>query len=128
MSKRHERKIIRVRSEADSSAKDVAGKAIGKHGLLYITIIVVIGVGASVFLEESKIAAVIGLLSAALTALISMLAGIADAEQNRELEIIQALIDKMEREKLSVDVTGDRVAVTNGTGIVTSDRAENNKK
>jgi len=30
------------RLEANSSAKDVAGKAIGKHGLAYITIIVVI--------------------------------------------------------------------------------------
>jgi hypothetical protein len=32
------------RLEADSSAKEVAGKAIGKHGLFYITLIVVIGV------------------------------------------------------------------------------------
>ena len=32
------------RLEAHSSAKDVAGKAIGKHGLAYITAIVVMGV------------------------------------------------------------------------------------
>lgn len=32
------------RLEAQSSAKDVAGKAIGKDGLKYITAIVVIGV------------------------------------------------------------------------------------
>lgn len=58
------------RLEAQSTAKDVAGKAIGKHGLLYITVIIVVGVGASVVLEESKIAAVIGLVSAALTAIL----------------------------------------------------------
>ena len=46
------------RLEADSTAKEVAGKAIGKHGLAYITAIVVIGVVSSLFLEESKIAAV----------------------------------------------------------------------
>ena len=55
------------------SAKEVAGKAIGKHGLIYITIIVIVGVGASIILEESKMAAVMGLLGASLTALISML-------------------------------------------------------
>jgi hypothetical protein len=50
------------------SAKEVAGKAIGKHGLIYITIIVIVGVGASIILEESKMAAVMGLLGASLTA------------------------------------------------------------
>ena len=41
------------RLEAHSSAKEVAGKAVGKHGLLYITTIVIVGVGASIVLEES---------------------------------------------------------------------------
>ena len=63
------------RLEAASPAKEVAGKSIGKWGLLCITVIVMIGVGASLVLEESKIAAVIGLVSAALTALIAMLNG-----------------------------------------------------
>ena len=48
------------RLEAQSTAKEVAGKAIGKQALPYIFLIVVVGVGASVVLEESKIAAVIG--------------------------------------------------------------------
>ena len=52
-----------ARLEAQSTAKEVAGKAIGKNGLAYITAIVVVGVGASLMLEESKIAAVIGLVS-----------------------------------------------------------------
>jgi hypothetical protein len=43
------------RLEAQSSAKDVAGKAIGKQGLFYITLIVVIGVTASVVLENETI-------------------------------------------------------------------------
>ena len=41
------------------SAKEVAGKTIGKQGLFYITLIVCVGVGASIVLEESKMAAVI---------------------------------------------------------------------
>lgn len=45
-------KIELARMEAQSPAKDVAGKAIGKNGLPYITAIVVIGVVASIFLEE----------------------------------------------------------------------------
>ena len=36
------------------SAKEVAGKTIGKQGLFYITLIVCVGVGASIVLEESK--------------------------------------------------------------------------
>jgi hypothetical protein len=51
-------------SEYIETAKEVAGKAIGRHGLIYITIIVAMGVGASVVLEEGKMAAVMGLLGA----------------------------------------------------------------
>jgi len=43
-----------LRMEAATPAKEVAGKAIGKHGLFYITLIVVIGVVSSLFLEENK--------------------------------------------------------------------------
>lgn len=57
-------KIELARLEAEAPAKDVAGKAIGKHGLAYITAIVVIGVIASIFLDENKMAAVMGLLGA----------------------------------------------------------------
>jgi len=42
------------RLEAEASAKDVAGKAIGKHGLKYITAIVIVGVGASLMLEADS--------------------------------------------------------------------------
>jgi hypothetical protein len=118
------------RLEAESTAKEVAGKAIGKHGLAYITAIVVIGVIASLYLEESKIAAVMGLLGAALTALISMLNGIAGAspkQEKPEFEVIKHLIDKLDKldkEELPmrVDVVGDKVTVTKGADTVTARR------
>jgi uncharacterized membrane protein len=116
------------RLEAQSTAKDVAGKAIGKHGLLYITVIIVVGVGASVVLEESKIAAVIGLVSAALTALIAMISGIAGASPKQdkpEFEIMRQLIDKLDKldkpeQPMRVDVVGDKVTVTKGNDTVTA--------
>lgn len=103
------------------TAKEVAGKAIGRHGLIYITIIVAMGVGASVVLEEGKMAAVMGLLGASLTALISMLNGVAGAnpkQEKPEFEIMKELIQKMEsmadRDPMSVEVKGDTVVVKKG--------------
>lgn len=118
------------RLEAHSSAKEVAGKAVGKHGLLYITTIVIVGVGASIVLEESKIAAVIGLVSAALTALISMLNGVAGAnpkQERPEFEVMKQLIDKLdkldrEEQPMRVDVVGDKVTVTKGADKVSAAR------
>ena len=118
------------RLEANSSAKDVAGKAIGKDGLKYITIIVVIGVLSSLALDGEKIAAVMGLLGASLTALISMLNGIAgtvEKEEKPEFEVIKELIaklDKLDRQEQSmrVDVDGDHVTVTKGDDVVKAKR------
>lgn len=118
------------RLESQSSAKDVAGKAIGKHGLLYITVIIIVGVGASIVLEESKIAAVIGLVSAALTALIAMISGIAGAspkQEKPEFEVIRSLIerlDRLDRKELpmKVDVTEGRVTVTKGDDQVVANK------
>jgi hypothetical protein len=118
------------RLEAQSSAKEVAGKAIGKHGLAYITAIVIVGVGASLLLEESKIAAVIGLVSAALTALIAMLNGIAGANPKQdkpEFEVMRQLIDKLDRldrkePPMRVIVEGDKVTVTRGDDQVVTSR------
>ncbi len=118
------------RLEAASPAKEVAGKAIGKHGLAYITAIVLVGVIASLFLEESKIAAVIGLVSAALTALIAMLNGIAGAnpkQEKPEFEVMKQLIDKLdkldrEEQPMRVDVVGDKVTVTKGADKISAAR------
>jgi len=88
---------------------------------LYITIIVIVGVLASLALEESKVAAVIGLVSAALTALISMLNGIAGAspkQEKPEFEIMKQLIERLDRladkDPMKVEVEGDKVTVTKG--------------
>ena len=118
------------RLEAESSAKEVAGKAIGKHGLAYITAIVIVGVGASLLLEESKIAAVIGLVSAALTALIAMLNGIAGAvpkQEKPEFEVIKSLIERLDRldrkePPMRVDVTEGRVTVTKGDDVISTEK------
>ncbi len=116
------------RLEADSTAKEVAGKAIGKQGLFYITFIVVIGVLASLALDSDKIAAVMGLLGAALTDLISMLNGIAGAkpkQEKPEFEIMRQLIDKLDKLDrtelpMRVDVEGDKVTVRKGDDVVTA--------
>jgi hypothetical protein len=118
------------RLEAKSSAKEVAGKAIGKDGLKYITAIVVIGVLSSLALDGEKIAAVMGLLGASLTALISMLASIAGAsekEEKPEFGVIKDLIaklDKLDRKEqpMRVDVEGDHVTVTKGDDVVQAKR------
>lgn len=118
------------RLEAQSTAKEVAGKAIGKHGLAYITAIVIVGVGASLVLEESKIAAVIGLVSAALTALIAMLNGIAGAnpkQEKPEFEVIKNLIEKLDRldrkeQPMKVTVEGDKVTVAKGDDQITASK------
>jgi hypothetical protein len=108
------------------SAKEVAGKAIGKNGLVYITIIVAMGVGASIVLEESKMAAVMGLLGASLTALISMLNGVAGAnpkQEKPEFEIMKELIARLDgmadRDPMSVSVEGGKVIVKKGDNETT---------
>jgi len=123
---REQAKAELQRLEANASAKDVAGKAIGKDGLKYITVIVVIGVASSLVLDSDKIAAVMGLLGASLTALISMLNGIAGAtekEEKPEFAVIKELIaklDKLDRKEMPmrVDVEGDHVTVTKGDDVV----------
>jgi ABC-type proline/glycine betaine transport system ATPase subunit len=116
-------------NEQIESAKEVAGKSIGKQGLFYITFIVVIGVGASIVLEEGKMAAVMGLLGASLTALISMLNGVAGAnpkQEKPEFEIMKELIARLDgmadRDPMSVQVEGDKVTVRKGDNETTIGR------
>jgi len=120
------------RLEAQSTAKDVAGKTIGKHGLPYITTIVVIGVLASLYLEEAKIAAVMGLLGSSLTALISMLSNISGAtvkEEKPEFGVINQLIEKLDRldraePPMQVDVEGGNVTVKRGDDVISTSNNE----
>jgi hypothetical protein len=133
--KTHELAVIKAQAKirleelkAQDSAKEVAGKAIGEDGLLYIFLIVLVGVGASLFLEGEKIAAVMGLLGASLTALIQMLNGIAGTapkQEKPEFEVIKDLIhrlDKLDRaeQPMQVDVEGSKVTVKKGQDIVTA--------
>lgn len=133
--KTHELAVLKAQAKirleelkAQDSAKEVAGKAIGEDGLLYIFLIVLVGVGASLFLEGEKIAAVMGLLGASLTALIQMLNGIADTapkQEKPEFEVIKDLIhrlDKLDRaeQPMQVDVEGSKVTVKKGQDVVTA--------
>ena len=127
---RAEAEVELRRLEAQAPAKEVAGKAIGRHGLFYITLIVIIGVVSSLYLESDKIAAVMGLLGASLTALISMLNGIAGAspkQEKPEFEVMRQLIDKLDRldrqeQPMKVDVTEGRVTVTKGNDMITTEK------
>ena len=118
-----------ARLEATSPAKEVAGKAIGKYGLWAIVTIVVIGVAASLWLEESKMAAVMGLLGASLTALIQMLNSIAGASQKEEkpeFEVMKQLIDKLDKldrkePSMQVDVEDGKVTVRRGDDKVVAE-------
>lgn len=115
--------------EATSPAKEVAGKAIGKWGLAAIVSIVVIGVVASLWLEEGKMAAVMGLLGASLTALIQMLnsiAGSATKQEKPEFEVMKQLIDKLDRldrkePSMQVDVEDGKVTVKRGDDKVVAE-------
>lgn len=122
-------KLEMLRMEAATPAKEVAGKAIGKNGLVYITIIVAMGVGASIVLEEGKMAAVMGLLGASLTALISMLNSVAGANPKQdkpEFEVMKQLIDRLDkmadRDPMSVQVEGDKITVRKGDSETTVGR------
>ena len=123
-----EAEVELAKLEATSPAKEVAGKAIGKFGLASIVTIVVIGVLASLWLEESKMAAVMGLLGASLTALISMLNSIAGAtpkQDTPEFEVMKQLIDKLDKldrqePAMRVDVEDGKVTVRKGDDMVTA--------
>jgi hypothetical protein len=117
---------------ATTTAKEIAGKAIGENGLFYITLIITIGVGASIILESDKIAAVMGLLGAALTALISMMNGIAGTapkQEKPEFEVIKSLIEKLDKldrkeQPMRVDVQGDKVTVSKGDDTISTARGD----
>jgi len=115
-------------NEQLETAKEVAGKSIGKHGLAYITAIIVISVAASIFLDAAKIAAVIGMAGGAIMAIINMMnavSGTTEKEERPEFMVIQNLIEKLDHladkePPMSVTVDGDKVTVTKGTDTITT--------
>jgi formiminotetrahydrofolate cyclodeaminase len=113
--------------EATSSAKEVSSKYIGKSAIPWIVLLVIVGVAASAFLPGESLPAVIGLVSTAVMAMISMIAGITgtkDKEEKPELAIIEKLIKNIEdaREPMTVIVDGDKVTVTKGQSTITTSR------
>lgn len=111
------------------SAREVAGKSIGRYGLFYITLIVLIGVGSSYFLSESAITAVMTMVGGALVALINMMNGIAGAtpkQEKPEFEIMKQLIDRLDRmadrDPMTVQVDKDTVTVKKGNNEVQTAR------
>ena len=113
---------------AKNTAKEIASKHLGKHAINYITILVVIGVVSSQFLEGGALTAVIGLVSTAEMARIGILqhiVGDKEKEEKLEVEIIKrlskALSDK-EDDPMQVDVTDTDVTVTKGESKVTASK------
>jgi hypothetical protein len=105
------------------NAKEVAGKSIGRFGLFYITLIVLIGVGSSYFLSEAAITAVMTMIGGALVALINMMNGIAGTavkEDKPEFKVIEGLIQRLDQREppMRVDVVDGKVTVAKGHDIV----------
>lgn len=101
------------------TAKEVAGKSIGKYGLFYITLIVLIGVGSSYFLSEAAITAVMTMIGGALVAIINMMngiAGTAEKQEKPEFAIMHNLIERLDKpeQPMKVTVEGDKVVVEKG--------------
>lgn len=112
--------------EAAATAKEVASKYIGKTAVPWIVILVIVGVIASAFLPSESLPAVIGLVSTAVMAMISMLAGITgarDKDEKPEIAVIERLIEKLDVDpKMSVDVQKDRVTITKGDDTITTQK------
>jgi hypothetical protein len=107
------------RLEGNSTAKEVASKVIGKTAVPWIVLLVIVGVVSSAFLPSESLPAVIGLVSTAVMAMISMLAGITgttEKEEKPEIEIIKSLIKQLDetREAMNVEIDGDNVMVSKG--------------
>jgi hypothetical protein len=87
-------------------------------------LIVIVGVCASLFLDTEKMAAVMGLLGASLTALISMMNSIAGAnpkQEKPEFEVIKELIARIDRQEppMAVEVEDGKVTVSKGHDTTT---------
>lgn len=105
------------------TAKEVAGKSIGRFGLFYIFLIVLVGVGSSYFLTESAITAVMTMIGGALVAIINMMngiAGTAEKQERPEFAVMHNLIERLDKpeQPMKVVVQGDKVTVTKGNDTV----------
>jgi hypothetical protein len=112
------------RIEANTNAKEVASKAIGRTAIPWIALLVVIGVISSAFLPTEALPAVIGLVSTAVMALIGLLTGItgtSDKPEKPEIQIITDLVKRLDsKEPMRVTVEKDRVTVTKGEDVIST--------
>ena len=113
--------------EAKATAKEVASKRIGTTAIPWIVLLVVVGVSASAFLPTDALPAVIGLVSTAAMALISMLAGITgttDKEEKPEFTLLHELVKQLDKEDepMSVTVTEEGVVVRKGDDTITTEK------
>lgn len=119
--------------ESQNTAKEVSSKYIGKSGIPWIVLLVIVGVVASAFLPTESLPAVIGLVSTAVMALITMLAGITgtkEKEEKPEFKVINELINRLDEanDPMTVVVDKDKVTVNKGNHSITSHREENGDK
>jgi hypothetical protein len=117
------------RIEAMNSAREVSSKYIGKTAVPWIVLLVIVGVISAAFMDASSLPAVIGLVSTAVMALITMLAtitGTKEKEERPEFTVIKELIDRLDEanEPMEVTVDRDRVTVNKGRKTITTQRPE----
>lgn len=120
-------KIELSKLEATSTAKEVSSKYIGKTAVPWIVLLVVVGVVASAFLDNSTLPAVVGLVSTAVMALIAMVTGITgikEKEEKPEFKVIHDLLSRLDKEpeSMKVEVQDDRVVVTKGKDQIVTNR------
>lgn len=113
------------RLEAQTTAREVASKAIGKQALAWIFLLVLVGVGSSFMLAPEALAPVIGLVATATMALIQMVSGIVTEtkkEEKPEVAIIRELIARLDQREppMRVDVADGKVTVSKGDDKVTT--------
>lgn len=109
------------------SAKEIASRHLGKHAINYITLLVLIGVGSSIYLDSSVLPAVIGLVATSSMALIGILQHIVGSKDKEpkmspEVAIIKELIAELSKDKsesMKVEIKDGHVTVTKGKDIVT---------
>lgn len=115
--------------EQQNTAKEVSSKIIGKTAIPWIVLLVIVGVVSSAFLPSDSLPAVIGLVSTAVMALITMLASITgtkEKEEKPEFKVINELIQRLDEanEPMTVVVDKDKVTVNKGNHSITSHREE----
>jgi len=115
--------------EQQNTAKEVSSKIIGKTAIPWIVLLVIVGVVSSAFLPSDSLPAVIGLVSTAVMALITMLASITgskEKEEKPEFKVINELIQRLDEanEPMTVVVDKDKVTVNKGNHSMTSNREE----